>query len=775
MKSQAYTIELFGVIQGVGFRPFVYRLAQSMNLKGYVQNRYDRLFIYIETSHRHILDDFLTSLLDQPPQNAHITHYRINDVLTLSPFSHNGFEIRDSQNMPSNAPCSLPLDTRPCEKCLADMRSNGRFKNYAFTTCTHCGARYTILNALPYDRIHTSMCDFPMCEECSSEYSNAFNRRFHAQPISCNMCAIRMRLIDKNGKIHTYKDARDDIKLIRQVAQAIEVGKILAIKGVGGFNLIANASNVETIATLRTRKNRPKKPFALMFKDLAQIESLSAISPLEREALLSPQAPIVLLRRHFQKGGILSEEALSLIAPDVSTLGAILPYNGIMHLLFRYIHTPLIFTSANLASSPIITDIDTLLETFCGANALIDMVLDYDREILHGADDSIMRLMAGDMRPLRLGRGYAPCNLSLPLRFQADGLIVGMGAGQKSTLSFVDSNQVLISPYIGDLQSVDSIKRYEKDFTFFSTLYKQDIGALVYDLHPQYPSTQKALAYGNGRDVKKYALSHHKAHFYALLAESNALEEAGIGIIWDGTGLGEDRHIWGGECFLYQPNGCGDSHTMERIYHFDEFVLLGGESSIKDIGKLALSLMWHYDIENIAEIVHFTSQEIELLAYGYERAMYPLTSSVGRIIDAVAYILGIVQIQSYEGQSGALLESYAYRDSSSNVVPYEFVIENDVISLDSAIKSVIADRANPCLGARRFLETLAQIALTLAKTQKIPFKVYFSGGVFQNKFLCDKIHDLFTTHHIPFYMHQKLPCNDASISLGQAVFGILQS
>ena len=365
-------------------------------------------------SSRHILDDFLTSLLDQPPQNAHITHYRINDVLTLSPFSHNGFEIRDSQNMPSNAPCSLPLDTRPCEKCLADMRSNGRFKNYAFTTCTHCGARYTILNALPYDRIHTSMCDFPMCEECSSEYSNAFNRRFHAQPISCNMCAIRMRLIDKNGKIHTYKDARDDIKLIRQVAQAIEVGKILAIKGVGGFNLIANASNVETIATLRTRKNRPKKPFALMFKDLAQIESLSAISPLEREALLSPQAPIVLLRRHFQKGGILSEEALSLIAPDVSTLGAILPYNGIMHLLFRYIHTPLIFTSANLASLPIITDIDTLLETFCGANALIDMVLDYDREILHGADDSIMRLMAGDMRPLRLGRGYAPCNLSLP-------------------------------------------------------------------------------------------------------------------------------------------------------------------------------------------------------------------------------------------------------------------------------------------------------------------------------------------------------------------------
>ncbi|MCX2717377.1 carbamoyltransferase HypF [Helicobacter sp. MIT 21-1697] len=785
-----YHIELFGIIQGVGFRPFVYHLAHKMGLRGYVQNRYTSLFICVEVPSRTILDEFINHILASPPPNARLTQHSIT-LISTPHILGDCFEIRESQNDCSLLPTLLPLDTRICEQCLADMKDRGRFFNYAFTTCTECGARYSIIHTLPYDRIHTSMRDFALCEQCQGEYDNPLSRRFHAQPNSCHQCAIQMRVIDEYGTIHSFRQSQDDIKLLELVAQKIKAGKIVAIKGVGGFNLVVSATNAQAIKTLRERKNRSHKPFAVMFKNLQDISSIASINEQETRALLSPQAPIVLLERDYQRAGIINEECLELIAPQIQSVGAILPYNGIMHLLFTFLDTPLIFTSANVSGEPIIADLDALQQKLGGENAVYDVILDYNRSISNPIDDSIVRCMAGKIRPLRLARGYAPAFLDFKLPIHdsmqestqkdAQSIIMGVGAQQKATLSFIHKGanthyQAVISPYIGDLHNVDSLLRYKAHYDFFTHLYAQPIRALGCDLHPNYASTHFAAEIEN---VQKYPLSHHKAHFYALLAESSGLEENGIGIIWDGTGLGEDGHIWGGECFMYEAYSQNNFCTMRRICHFEEFTLLGGESAIKEIGKCALSLLWHYDVANVQEKVHFAPTELTLLQSGFKSGIYPLTSSVGRIFDAVAYLLGLLEVQSYEGQSGAMIESCALRDYvkyESEVEPYEFHINQDIISLRGIIQGVIDEKNTHGVdrAAHRFLHTLAHIALCLVQKyqqqKKEPLKVYLSGGVFQNKFLCDRIHTLFTNNHISFFMHEKIPCNDASISFGQALF-----
>lgn len=772
----AYAIELFGVIQGVGFRPFVYQLAISSHLKGYVQNRYNSLYIYLESTLAQS-ERFLQEILRNPPPNAFIYTHTIHQVPCISPRCSD-FQILASSVDKQDDMLFLPQDLAICQACLQDMGQDSRFKDYAFSTCSYCGARYSIIHALPYDRLHTSMREFKKCKDCECEYHAPTNRRFHAQPISCNQCAIRMKLIIPSlnkSRIYAYPKTTSDILLLALVAQKIMDGKIIAIKGVGGFNLIASASNTKAIATLKKRKNRRDKPFAIMFKNLQDIASIAEINEGEKQALLSPKAPIVLLnKRHkCQHNAILSPQALELIAPQVASIGAILPYNGIMHLLFRFLNTPLIFTSANVSGEPIITGLDELMQKLGG---VFDMVLDYEREITHAIDDSIVRFMAGEIRPLRLSRGYAP--LFLP--FRSEKMSLGLGAQQKSNISIAYKN-TLISPYFGDLHSVDSVCRYEKELSFFLSLYAKKPEVVVSDLHPQYASSLLAKKLENGSALLDSALSsaqflqlsHHKAHFYAILAESNALNDDSFGIIWDGTGLGEDGSIWGGEGLMYDSK----NKSMSRIYHLKPFALLGGEGSIKEIGRLALGLLWSYGIQT-QNLAIEKSENISLLQNAFERKVCLQTSSMGRLIDCVAYLLGILEVQSYEGQSGALLESYALRESAE-VSPYPFAIHNGVIDCGAMIETILQEQSripqniSRAIGAKRFLETLAYMTLEMSKEilKSKKLSVYFSGGVFQNKFLCDRIHTLFAEHNIPFYMHKVLPCNDANISFGQAVFG----
>lgn len=780
--KNAYVIELFGIIQGVGFRPFVYQLATRLNLNGYVQNRYNSLFIYLESTQAQS-EQFLQEILHNPPPNAVIQDYKISQTPALT-LPCSDFKILPSRIDKQDDMLFLPQDLAICQACLNDMRQDSRFKDYAFATCSYCGARHSIIHALPYDRANTSMRDFPQCQDCECEYFSPTNRRFHAQPISCNQCAIRMRLIIpsvEKSYIYAYPKATSDILLLALVAQKIMEGKIIAIKGVGGFNFVASASHLQAIATLKKRKNRPKKPFAIMFKNLQDIASVAEMNEMEKNALLSPQAPIVLLNKRHKQGnnGILSEQALELIAPQVASIGAILPYNGIMHLLFRFLKTPLIFTSANVSGEPIITRFDELMEKLSG---VFDMVLDYDREIAHALDDSIVRCMAGELRPLRLSRGFTP--LVLPLK--SEKMCLSLGAQQKSSLSIAYKN-TLISPYFGDLHNVDSVHRYEKELDFFLSLYAQKPEVVVSDLHPQYASTHLAKNLVNDTALLDSAtsldspqflqLSHHKAHFYAILAESNALNNDGFGIIWDGTGLGEDGGIWGGESFIYDSK----HKSMSRIFSLKPFALLGGEGSIKEIGRLALGLLWSYGIQTQNLAVEHMQENVGLLRNAFESKVFLRTSSMGRLIDCAAYLLGILEIQSYEGQSGALLESYALREKAE-VLPYPFSIKEGVIDCKEMIEQILITR-DKAKGAKRFLESLAHMALDMSKEalahrqvlQREKVSVFFSGGVFQNKFLCDRIHALFNKHNIPFYMHKLLPCNDSNISFGQAVFGSIKS
>lgn len=775
----AYAIELFGIIQGVGFRPFVYQVATSLNLKGYVQNRYNSLYIYLESTLTQS-EQLLQEILQNPPPNAVIHAHTMHQVPFVTP-PYSDFRILASSTEKQDDRLFLPQDVAVCQACLQDMGQDSRFKDYAFTTCSYCGARHSIIHALPYDRTNTSMREFPKCHDCEREYHTPTNRRFHAQPISCNQCAIRMRLIIpslKKSYIFAYPKATSDILLLALVAQNIMEGKIIAIKGVGGFNLIASAAHTQAIMTLKKRKNRSKKPFAIMFKNLQDIASVAEINESEKQALLSPQAPIVLLNKrpynrphNKRENAILSQDALELIAPQVSSIGAILPYNGIMHLLFRFLNIPLIFTSANISGEPIITRFDELMEKLSG---VFDMVLDYDREITHALDDSIVRCMAGEIRPLRLSRGYAP--LFLP--FGSKKMCLSLGAQQKSSLSIVYKN-TLISPYFGDLHNVDSVYRYEKELQFFLSLYVNKPKVIVSDLHPQYASTHLAKNLVNDTALLDSAtsldspqflqLSHHKAHFYAILAESSALNNDGFGIIWDGTGLGEDGGIWGGESFIYDSK----HKSMSRIFSLKPFALLGGEGSIKEIGRLALGLLWSYGIQT-QNLAIEKREDISLLQNAFESKVFLRTSSMGRLIDCVACLLGILETQSYEGQSGALLESYALRERAE-VSPYPFKIDNGEIDCKAMIEEILKTQ-DKARGAKRFLETLAYMALEMSdkvlKTKRVC--VYFSGGVFQNKFLCDRIHTLFKKHNIPFYMHKILPCNDFSISFGQAVFGSME-
>lgn len=775
--KNAYTIELFGVIQGVGFRPFVYQLATRLNLKGYVQNRYNSLFIYLESTQAQS-EQFLQEILHNPPPNAVIQGYTISQTPALT-LPCSDFKILSSSTNKQDDMLFLPQDLAICQACLNDMRQDSRFKDYAFATCSYCGARHSIIHALPYDRANTSMREFPKCQDCECEYFSPTNRRFHAQPISCNQCAIRMRLIIPNVEksyIYAYPKATSDILLLALVAQKIMEGKIIAIKGVGGFNLVASANHLQAIATLKKRKNRPQKPFAIMFKNLQDIASVAEMNEMEKNALLSPQAPIVLLNKRHKKGnnGILSEQALELIAPQVASIGAILPYNGIMHLLFRFLKTPLIFTSANVSGEPIITRFDELMDKLGG---VFDMVLDYDREITHALDDSIVRCMAGEIRPLRLGRGYAP--IFLPFKSE-EKMCLGLGAQQKSSISLAYKN-TLISPYFGDLHSVDSTLRYERELLFFLHLYAAKPKIVVSDLHPQYASSLLAKNLVNDTALLDsptlLQLSHHKAHFYAILAESNALHNNAFGIVWDGTGLGEDGSIWGGEGFIYDSK----HKSMSRIFHLKPFALLGGEGSIKEIGRLALGLLWSYGIQTQNLAVEHMQENVGLLQNAFESKVFLHTSSMGRLIDCVAYLLGILEIQSYEGQSGALLESYALREKAE-VPPYPFSIKEGVIDCKEMIEQILITQ-DKAKGAKRFLESLAHMALEMSKEalahrqvlQREKVGVFFSGGVFQNKFLCDRIHALFKKHNIPFYMHKHLPCNDSNISFGQVVFGSMWS
>ncbi len=740
-----------GIVQGVGFRPFVYQLALRLNLKGYTRNSAQGAQIMLEGEKADI-ERFLEILRAEPPSLARIDSLEVKWSEFRDEYA--SFEIIKSSDV-GKFWAMLPADISLCPECLKELkeRKNRRYA-YPFINCTQCGPRYTIVRELPYDRPHTSMAGFEMCPKCKSEYENPHSRRFHAEPISCPQCGPQLSLHRADGTILAQGN-----RALDAVAKLLKKGHIIAIKGIGGFHLVCDATKSRVVMELRARKNRPSKPFAVMFRSIFDIAKCTELTPLEEELLRSPERPIVLISK--RRPHRLEKFAISCdgVAPNIDTMGVFLPYSPLHVLLMEQVKIPLVFTSANVSGEPLVRDSSELCEKLEG---VFDYYLDHDREIINLCDDSVVTIADNHMQIIRCARGYAPVSRTLP--YECAGAILALGAQQKSSLALAFSNRIILSPYIGDLANLASIEYYHRIREMFSSLYHFTPTLLVADKHPQYESTRFAL---QQREIPVVLVQHHYAHMLSLLAEHEIREEI-LGIIWDGTGYGDDGSIWGGE-FLR-----GDMRGYTRVGHFKPFRLLGGESAIKEPRRLALALLLDLYGDEIESCRHpivasFEREELEILRKMHARGLHsPLCSSVGRLFDAIAALAGIIEQNSFEGESGMVMEGL-YDSNITEFYPYS--IREGIVDTSELVRLIASGADSRETIASKFINTLAHIALDMAQRYAgDSVAVGFSGGVFQNRELCNKISELFKEAEISYYMHEKIPCNDGGIAFGQIAF-----
>lgn len=622
MCHLGYKIKISGLVQGVGFRPLVYELALKSKLFGEVRNDGFGVEIILACTQKEC-QNFIENLKNHLPPLARIDQLIITQI---SISNYENFSITPSLENTKSTP--MLSDFALCKECKKEFfdEKNPRFL-YPFITCTHCGPRFSIIKNLPYDRCNTTMEALKMCEFCKSEYEDPKNRRFHAQPISCPQCKIDVFLKNKKGEIL----AQDD-EAFKTCAKLLKQGKILAIKGMGGFHLMCDAFNLEAIKELRLRKNRPKKPFALMCRDMSDAKELCFVDEEEEKLLGSILAPIVILK---------AKKAFSLIAPDVDKLGIMLAYTPLHLLLFRYFDGVLVATSANLSGESIIKDEDNLLKKL---GNVFDFYLDYAREIHNPSDDSIAQVVNGKTMFLRTSRGLNPTYLEI--KSDKKGVFLALGSELKNEFVIFYENKLLISPYIGDLKSVDVHERFFSLLDFFKQSYDLSFDRILCDKHPNFSYTKEFY--------NTYKIQHHYAHFCALYFEYEKefkKDEKALGFIFDGTGYGDDGKIWGGEIFI------GNLKQYERIAHFENFTLIN--SDIKNIQNLALSLIWHYDLEDEAKIFLSKIPKIKLENLKKIHTHSTLqTSSLGRIIDAFGSIVFNMEKISYEAQIGLMCEAF---------------------------------------------------------------------------------------------------------------------
>ena len=709
MIRKSYSID--GLVQGVGFRPFIYGVAKRLNLFGFVKNSADGVYLEIEGEDERVkrFEELLNS--DELPTLCEIKNITIKEK---KPLYSEQFEIIQStkKDIAKNA-IVLP-DMAVCEDCISQTFSltSKRYYHYFATTCTNCGPRYSILQTVPYDRENTSMSEFKMCPSCQEEYDNPLDRRYHAQPTSCHTCG---------PKLNTT---------IEQTAQKIKDAKIVAIKGIGGFHLVCDALNDEVVKKLREYKNRPTKPFALMCKDLKELKNIAEISKKEKELLTSKESPIVILKKHPH--ALVSK----FVAPNIDRVGCFLPYTPLQHLLFRYLKNPIVATSANLGDEPIITDAKDIELKL----PFVEHVLDFNRDIVNAIDDSLTQIVDNKIQILRLARGYAPKSMKLP--YKLDKKILAVGANQKNTISLAFGDTLIISPHIGDLNSLKSFDFFTRTLETFKRFYDFEPDIIIHDKHPNYETTKWAKK----QNKKLFEVQHHLAHIYSCKAEFGLSGEY-VGFSFDGTGYGDDGTIWGGEVFV------GD----ERKYHFKPIKLLGGEKAIKEPRRVALSMLFdRYSLDEVLEFdLPFSKNEIKLLHQSYAKNLNaPLSSSLGRVFDGVASLAGLCDFQTYEGEAGLLCESIydATCQDSFSFNTKDGVIEIDFDFFDNDLVS-------------KFINTIVEIVLYIAKKESLD--VILSGGVFQNKTLLELIIKRFKKENITYHYQQYTPINDSGISLGQ--------
>jgi hydrogenase maturation protein HypF len=747
-------IAIRGAVQGVGFRPFIYRLAGELKLTGYILNNSSGVFIDAEGSESS-LREFLLRVDKDKPKLSIITSL---EHRFLDPVGYPNFEIRESKEDKNISALILP-DIAACGDCQKEMyKPDNRRYLYPFINCTNCGPRFSIIESLPYDRPNTSMKIFKMCKNCKEEYENPADRRFHAQPIACPVCGPQLYLWDDKGKIISEKhDA------LIQAAELIRKGKIIALKGLGGFQLIVDATKDDVIKELRKRKQREEKPFALMFPSLPSIKTICEVSETEDRVLVSPESPIVLLRKKSETGNH-KFKISDTVAPYNPYIGAMLPYTPLHHLLMNNLNFPIVATSANLSEEPICIDEYEALERLKG---IADYYLVHNRPIVRHVDDSILRVILNREMILRRARGYAPLPIHLIEKYdnKKSKTILAVGGHLKNTIALKKGDSIFISQYIGDLSTEESNKTFKKVIDDFKILYDAKPDKILSDLHPEYISTKYAKQISD--NIEQY--QHHYAHIAACRLE-NQVEGEALGVSWDGTGYGPDETVWGGEFFLT------DDFSYKHIGQFKKFKLPGGEKAVKEPRRSLTGMLFEiaggFFINEFNDLIEnkFNKASLGLILNMLSKNINsPFTSSAGRLFDAVSSLLGICDKTSYEGQAAMMLEFSANENENGS---YSFdIIKNDKIIIDwqLLILNLIKDfrDGTPVSSiSSKFHNTLAEIILSVTKHYQKE-KVILSGGCFQNAFLTERTIRLLQKNNYKVYWHQRIPPNDGGISFGQ--------
>ena len=738
-------ISIRGAVQGVGFRPFIYRLANEMKLNGLIKNNSIGVLIEVE-GEKTTLDNFIIQIREQKPALAKITG------LEFSFHENNGynsFNILESEVSSETSAFILP-DIAICDDCLREMNDQAdRRYLYPFINCTNCGPRFSIVEAIPYDRKNTTMKSFEMCPDCQKEYDNPNDRRYHAQPIACPVCGPHVELWDSNGNvIESHHNA------ILKLVELVKSGKIAAVKGIGGFHLICNAQNDEAIKQLRVRKHRIDKPFALMFPSIDSVKEVCFVNQIEETLLHSPESPIVLLKRKSDTNKFVSEFS----APGNQELGIMLPNSPLHHLLMRELNIPIIATSANISEEPICIDEYEALDRL---KNIADYYLIHNRPIKRQIDDSVVRVVKGKVMMLRRARGYAP----LPIEYglNNDQTIFAVGGQLKNSIALKVRNNVFLSQHIGDLETHEATNAYKRVIDDFRMLYKVEPELVVRDLHPDYFSTK----YSNDFKIKSKGIQHHIAHIASCKAE-NQVKGSCLGISWDGTGYGFDKTIWGGEFFRI------DDETCKHIGTFRQFPLPGGEIAIREPRRSALGIlfeMYGSSAFNYPVIKNnFNNEEINVLEKMLSiKTNSPMTSSVGRLFDAVASLLNINQKINFEGQAAMNLEftasinetgvyNYYIYQNDSFIIDWQMIIEAILMDVDSGVNNTII--------SAKFHNTLIEIIIDIANGLN-ENKIVLSGGCFQNTYLLNGVIDKLEQYKFKVYWHQRVPTNDGGIAFGQ--------
>ena len=742
-----FAIEVKGIVQGVGFRPFVYALAQFENLSGWVYNHSAGVAIEIEGEDE-ACRDFLRRLESDAPALAVVEHV---EYCPVDLHEDSGFMIRESEAGAHDT--LISPDMGICAQCLAELRDpeNRRYR-YAFTNCTNCGPRFTIICDLPYDRKETTMRTFPLCEDCASEYHDPSNRRFHAQPNACPVCGPALVFLDREAHIV----AGDPIFLARE---ALKRGEIIAVKGLGGYHLACDAENESAVRTLRQRKYRFDKPFALMMPDLATVRLFCHCGEAEAVLLTSQRRPIVLLKKD-SAGRQLPQD----IAPGNARFGVMLPYTPLHYLLLEG-HTALVMTSGNLSDEPIFYEDE---EAFAGLKRIADGFLTHNRGIFRRCDDSVVVFAADAPRMIRRSRGYAPQPLKL---IDCGKNILAVGAEQKNTFCLTRRGQAFLSQHSGDLDNLPTLRGYEKEIDYFIRMFHSKPALLAYDLHPGYLSTNYAMNYA--KEIPRLGVQHHHAHLAAVLAEHQLWENPAIGLIYDGTGYGPDGLLWGGEVLV------GDCLTYTRTASLLPFALPGGTQAIHEPWRVAMSVLY----EAMGEQELREASPEGLFPEGWQTLLdamkkgfnAPLSSGMGRLFDAVAALVGIGRVVHYEGQAAVELEQILDPLAEGSYT-FTFVEEAGILHADwrPVIREVLRDLQHGVareVVATRFHRSVVALSLHLAERERERSGLNLlalSGGCWQNIYLLEMTKDALEQAGFQVLLPSQIPCNDGGIAYGQA-------